>query len=72
MRLSAILLCCSLAGVVLGAALIGVAAVGGAIIFDSLAVGVYALARETGAPAAPGVHEVSPLAAVLERARRAS
>jgi hypothetical protein len=72
MRLSVVLLLCSLAGVLGGAALIGVAALGGAVIFDSLAVGVYALARDDGQQA-PQVREVAPtLANILERARRAA
>lgn len=70
MRVSAVALVCSLLGVIAGAALIGVAAVGGAVIFDSLCVGVWAVLRETGEAAArPGVHEVPTLAQVLERAR---
>ena len=70
MRLSVVLLLCSLAGVLLGASLIGTAALGGAVIFDSLCVGVYALARDTGEPQ---VREVAPtLANILERARRAA
>lgn len=69
MRLSAVALVLSLLGVIAGAALIGVAAVGGAVIFDSLCVGVWAVLRETGEAARPGVHEVPTLAQVLERAR---
>lgn len=74
-RLSVVLLLLALLGVVGGAALIGLPAVGGAVIFDSLCVGVWALARDDGLP---GVPEVAPqvqgvsLAQVLERARRAS
>jgi len=71
MRLSVVLLLLSLAGVLGGAALIGVAALGAAVIFDSLCVGVYALARETGD--GPQVREVAPsLGNILERARRAA
>ena len=71
MRSSVLLLLVSLAGVLGGAALIGVWALGLAIIFDSLAVGVYALLRDT--PAAPSVRAVqSSVASVLERARAAS
>ena len=71
MRLSVVLLLCSLAGVLLGASLIGTAALGAAVIFDSLCVGVYALARETGD--GPQVRELAPtVASVLERARRAA
>src|ERR1700719_2051053 len=71
MRLSAVLLACSLAGVIGGAALIGLWAVGAAVIFDSLAVGVFALQRDDGTGRdAPSVHEVPTLARVLERARR--
>ena len=72
MRLSAVLLVCSLLGVVAGAALIGTWAVGVAVIFDSLCVGVWALARDDGLPG-PQVHQVpgvgATLAQVLERAR---
>jgi hypothetical protein len=71
MRLSIVLLLVSLAGVLGGAALIGLPALGAAVIFDSLCVGVYALARETGD--GPQVREVAPaLGNVLERARRAA
>lgn len=69
MRLSVVLLCLALAGVLGGAALIGVPVLGGAVIFDSLAVGVWALLRDDGTRAAPSVHEVPTLAQVLERAR---
>ena len=72
MRLSVVLLLCSLAGVLAGAALIGVAALGGAVIFDSLCVGVWALRRDDGMPD-PQVREVAPtLGNILERARRAA
>lgn len=70
MRLSVVLLLCSLAGVMGGAALIGTWALGLAIIADSVAVGVYALLRDDAA-AAPSVHQVPTVANVLERARRA-
>ena len=70
MRLSVVLLLLSLAGVLGGAALIGVAALGGAVIFDSLCVGAWALLRDDGDRARPSVHEVpSTLAQVLGRAR---
>ena len=72
MRLSVALLLCSLAGVLLGAALIGVAALGAAVIFDSLCVGVWALARDDGQPGLPQVHGAATVADILERARRAS
>ncbi len=73
MRLSVVLLLCSLAGVLGGAALIGMAALGGAVIFDSLCLGVYALGRDDGTgERRPSAHEVPTLATVLERARRAS
>ncbi len=71
MRQSVVLLLCSLAGIILGASLIGLWAVGLAIIADSAAVGVYALLRDDEGRAVPGVHEVPTLAGVLERARRA-
>ena len=69
MRLSAVLLVFSLLGVVAGASLVGEWAVGVAVIFDSLCVGLWALVRETGEGAQPQVHEVPTLAQVLERAR---
>ena len=69
MRLSVALLLLSLAGILGGAALIGLWALGLAIIADSVAVGVYALLREPGGRAAPSVHGVPTLAQVLERAR---
>jgi hypothetical protein len=67
--LSVILLCCALAGILGGGALIGVPALGGCLIFDSLAVGAWALLRDDGQRSAPSVHEVPTLAQVLERAR---
>jgi hypothetical protein len=67
--LSIILLLCSLAGVLAGAALIGLPALGGAVIFDSLAVGVWALARDDGAGVQRPAAGVPSLAQVLERAR---
>lgn len=69
MRLSVVLLCCSLAGIILGAALIGTAAVGAAVIFDSLSVGLWALMRDDGAGVRPQVHAVPTLPEILERAR---
>ena len=69
MRLSVILLLLSLAGVLGGGALIGLPALGGCLIFDSLAVGAWALLRDDGQQGAPSVHEVPTLAQVLERAR---
>jgi hypothetical protein len=71
-RLSVVLLLLSLAGVLGGAALIGLPALGGAVIFDSLATGAYALLRDDGQRASPSVHSVPTLAQVLERARGAS
>lgn len=69
MRLSLVLLLLALAGVLGGGALIGVPALGGCLIFDSLAVGVWALLRDDGSRTAPSVHEVPTLSQVLERAR---
>jgi hypothetical protein len=70
-RSSVVLLLVSLAGILGGAALIGVWALGVAIIADSVAVGVYALLRD--APEAPSVRAVpGTVASVLERARAAS
>lgn len=66
------LLLASLAGIVGGAALIGLAAVGVAVIFDSLCVGAWALFHDDGdgRAAAPSVHEVPTVAQILDRARR--
>jgi hypothetical protein len=72
MRLSIVLLLVSLAGVLGGAALIGLWALGLAVIADSVAVGAYALLRDDGGRAAPSVHEVPTLAQVLEKARHAA
>ena len=72
MRLSAVLLLLSLAGILGGAALIGLWALGLAVIADSVAVGAYALLREAGGRPAPSVHEVPTLAQVLEKARHAA
>lgn len=69
MRLSKILLVAALAGVLGGAALIGIPALGGALIFDSLALGAWGLLRDDGARPGPSVHEVPTLAQVLEKAR---
>jgi len=70
-RASIALLLVSLAGVLGGAALIGVWALGLAVIADSVAVGVYALLREADSRRQPSVHEVPTLAGILEKARRA-
>ena len=70
MRLSVLLLIVSLAGVLGGAALIGTAALGGAVVFLSLCTGVYTLFfRDDGQRAQTGVHDAPTLAQVLERAR---
>ena len=69
MRTSVILLCCSLAGILGGGALIGTWALGVCLIADSLAVGVFALLRDAEGRVAPSVHEVPTLSQVLERAR---
>lgn len=72
MRLSVVLLLLSLAGIMGGAVLIGLWALGLAIIADSVAVGVYALRRDYEDRGRPSVHEVPTLAQVLERARGAA
>jgi hypothetical protein len=71
MRLQMFLLVASLLGVVGGAFLIAPWAVGAAIVFDSLAVGVWALFHDDGVPERPQVHAVpgSTLQQVLDRAR---
>jgi len=69
MRLSVVLLLLSLAGVLGGAALIGLPALGGAVIFDSLAVGAWALFHDDGL-GMPSMHEVpTTLQQVFDRAR---
>ena len=68
MRVSLLLLLAALAGVLGGGALIGLPALGGCLIFDSLCVGAWALLRDDGA-AKPQAHQVPTLAQVLERAR---
>jgi hypothetical protein len=75
MRLSVVLLLVSLAGVLGGAALIGLWALGAAIVADSVAVGVWALLRDDGA--GPQVHRVpddgipADVRTFIEKARRA-
>jgi hypothetical protein len=73
-RLSVVLLLLSLAGILGGAALIGVAALGGAVIFVSACTGVYTLFfRDDGTgQQPPQVHGVPTLHDVLERARRSA
>lgn len=69
MRLSVILLLASLAGVLGGGALIGLPALGGCLIFDSLCVGAWALLRDDGHGARPQVHGIPTVRDVLERER---
>lgn len=73
MRLSIALLVLALLGVVGGAALISVPAIGGAVIFDSLVVGLWTLLRDDGKTVpqvvqVPGQRPVS-LMDVLQRSR---
>ena len=72
MRLPAFLLVASLLGVVGGAFLVGTWAVGCAVIFDSLAVGAWALwGYDDGKPAVEAVPTGTlTVADILERARR--
>jgi hypothetical protein len=72
MRLSIVLLLVSLAGVLGGAALIGLPALGAAVIFDSLCVGVWALARDDGLPSVRPVRGTPTVAQALERFRDAA
>lgn len=77
MKLSIALFVVATIGVLGGAALIGLPALGGAIIFESLCLGVFAWRRDDGQEARPGVHAVQgpgvhgvpTLRDVLERAR---
>ena len=72
MRLSVVLLCVSLLGVLAGGWLTGRLGFGLCVIADSLAVGFYALRRDDGTgDQEPQVHGVPTLHDVLERARRA-
>jgi hypothetical protein len=68
-RLSAVLLLLSLAGIAGGAALIGMWALGLGIVVDSAAVGVFALLRDDGGRAEPSAEGAPTLVQVLERAR---
>lgn len=70
MRLAAALLIVSVLGVLGGAALIGLPALGGAIIFESLCAGTWALMRDDGR-SRPQVHAVagSTVSQILDRAR---
>jgi len=71
-RWSVVLLLCSLAGVVGGAFLVGRWCVGVAVIFDSLAVGVYGLLRDDGREeTVPQVVGIPTLEQVLDKARAA-
>lgn len=69
MRLSVVLLLVSLAGVLGGGALIGLPALGGCLIFDSLCIGAWALLRDDGHGARPQVHGIPTVRDVLERER---
>lgn len=73
MRLSVILLLIALAGILGGGALIGVPALGGCLIFDSLCVGVWALFHDDGtAPAVQQVPGGNTLNQVLDKFRGAA
>lgn len=69
-RLSAVLLACSLLGVLAGGWLTGRLGFGLAVIGDSVAVGAWALFHDDGRPE-PQAREAPALYDVLERARRA-
>lgn len=72
MRLSAVLLAVSALGVLAGGWLTGRLGLGLCVIFDSLATGAWALARDDGTGRAePQAHGAPTLHEVLERARRA-
>lgn len=72
MRASIVLLIVSLAGILGGAALIGLTALGGAVIFVSVCAGVYALGRDDGTGRRQAdAAEPTTLHAILEKARRA-
>ena len=71
MRLSVVLLACSLLGVLAGGWLTGRLGFGLCVIADSVAVAAWALLRDDGRPVEPQVHGVPTLHDVLDRARRA-
>ena len=72
MRLSAVLLACSLLGILAGGWLTGRLGFGLCVIADSVAVGFWALRRDDGTgEQQPQVHGVPTLHEVLERARNA-
>lgn len=62
MRLSLALLLVALAGVLAGGALIGIPALGACLIFDSLAVGAWALLRDDGRDVPANVRALRPSA----------
>jgi len=66
-RLSVILLLVALAGVLGGGALIGLPALGGCLIFDSLCVGLWALLLDDGVR--PQVRSLPTIEDVFNRAR---
>jgi hypothetical protein len=69
-RLSVVLLVLAALGVIGGAALISVPAIGAAVIFDSLCVGFWAVQRDDGtAPVVERLPGQQTLAEVIERAR---
>jgi hypothetical protein len=71
-RLSAVLLVLSLLGVIGGAWLIGRWAVGCAVIFDSVALGAWALSRDDGKQARPQAQGAQTMGSILEKYRDAS
>jgi hypothetical protein len=79
MRTSALLLLCSLAGVLAGGWLTGRVGFGLCVIADSVAVGVFALRRDDGVPPVP-LQDLQPnawavagsVSSVLDRYRAAS
>lgn len=70
MRLSLVLLCCSVAGILGGGALIGLWALGVCLIFCSLCAGAWALFHDDGSEARPQVRGVPvTLQQVFDRVR---
>jgi hypothetical protein len=70
MRLSVVLLVLAGLGVIGGAALISIPAIGAAVIFDSLCVGFWAVQRDDGAgPVVERLPAQQTLQDVIERAR---
>lgn len=67
--MSIVLLLAALAGILGGGALIGLPALGGCLIFDSLCVGAWALWRDDGVGPQQSAHDVPTLTQIFDRER---